>query len=459
MAVVRPASLRSIGTAALVVVGWFASAPWAAAQDSQYWSIQYGPVGQLVGGQVIGGVPDLSATFYNPGALALRNESNYLLSTESVQLENVSTKAQPGLEIFDTSSSTFGAAPSLLAGALPHWFGEDTHLAWSFLTRQKLDLRLGQRLTDPLSSPWVASAAESYFDQRVSESWGGLTFSRRLSDSVGLGLTWYGAYRGQRTRKEVSTEAIAADGRALAVSGVTDFDYWHFRMLAKLGLAWQSREWKLGLSITTPSLALFGSGDAAYTVSLAGTDANGDGSPDAPFLATETAKGLDTEYRSSWAVGAGASRSLGHTRLYVSTEWFAPVDRFTVIALPDASLAAGTLTQQLGSVLNGGLAVEQTLSESLSVHAAFHTDYSASLGGSGANVAVSDWDLYHLSGGVSLRIRDNRFTLGVLWATGGKTRPLDQPIPPEDVPGFGLDRPVEIRYSKFTFLLGFEFGK
>ena len=101
----------------------------ASAQDSQYWSIQYGPVGQLVGGQLIGGVPDLSATFYNPGALSLRNESSYLLSTESVQWEAVSTEAQPGLEVLDTSSSRFGAAPSLLAGVLPRWLGEDTRLA------------------------------------------------------------------------------------------------------------------------------------------------------------------------------------------------------------------------------------------------------------------------------------------------------------------------------------------
>jgi len=45
--------------------------PRVQAQDSHYWSIQYGPVGQLVGGQVIGGVNDLSATYYNPGALGL----------------------------------------------------------------------------------------------------------------------------------------------------------------------------------------------------------------------------------------------------------------------------------------------------------------------------------------------------------------------------------------------------
>jgi hypothetical protein len=450
---------RLIRAAPLVVFALLASAPRSGAQDSQYWSIQYGPVGQLVGGQVIGGVPDSSATFYNPGALALRSKSSYLLSTESAQWEGVSTQAQPGLQILDTSSSAFGSAPSLLAGTLPRWLGEDTHLAWSFLTRQKLDLRLGQRLTDPLSSPWDASAAESYFDQRVTENWGGLTLARSLSDSVGLGLTWYGAYRGQRTRKELSAQGVAGDGHSLAVSGVTDFDYWHYRTLAKLGLAWQTGEWKAGLSVTTPSLALFGSGDAGYTVSRAGTDADGDGLPDPPFLATATAKGLDADYRSSWAIGGGASKQFGRTQIFASVEWFAPVGRFTVIALPETSADAGSLTQELGSVLNGGIAFEQALNEEVSIYGAFHTDFSASVGGT--NVAVSDWDLYHVSGGASFRIRDNRFTLGVLWAMGGKSRPLASPVPPEDVPvpDVGLDRAVDIRYSKITFLLGFEFGR
>ena len=56
---------------ALLVAALLPLAPRAQAQDSHYWSIQYGPVGQLVGGQVIGGVNDLSATYYNPGALGL----------------------------------------------------------------------------------------------------------------------------------------------------------------------------------------------------------------------------------------------------------------------------------------------------------------------------------------------------------------------------------------------------
>jgi hypothetical protein len=66
-------------------------------------------------------------------------------------------------------------------------------------------------------------------------------------------------------------------------------------------------------------------------------DANGDGRPDAPLLETSTLEGLDSDYRSPWAVGGGASRRMGRTRLYARAEWYGPVDRFTVIAVPEGS--------------------------------------------------------------------------------------------------------------------------
>ena len=429
----------------------------ARAQDTHYWSIQYGPVGQLVGGQLIGGVDDLSATFYNPGALALRNESSYLLSTESVQWESVSTDS-PGFAVFDASSSHFGTAPSLLAGALPHWLGQDTHLAWSFLTRQRLDIRLGQRVDDSLPSPWVRSATEAYFDQDASESWAGLTASHRFSDSFGLGLTGYGIYRGQRLRHELSAQAIDTAGGTLLASGVRDFEYSHYRMLAKVGFAWQSTSWRAGLSVTTPSLAAWGSGKAAYTLSLTGVDLDRDGVTDYPTLSTGNQEDLDSYYRSPWAVGAGARKSLGTTKIYASAEWYAPVESFTVLELPGARPESARLTQELASVINGGVGVEHVINGDLSVYGAFHTDFSAATEAPNG-VAVSDWDIYHVSGGASFRIGANRFTLGASWATGGKQRQLKPLIPPGVVVGSGLDLDVDIGYSKLTFLLGFVFGR
>jgi hypothetical protein len=152
------------------------------------------------------------------------------------------------------------------------------------------------------------------------------------------------------------------------------------------------------------------------------------------------------------------SRRAGRTRFYASAEWYAPVARFQVITLPEGAPGASSLTQELRGVLNGGVGFEQVLSDDISVYGAFHTDFSASSGSVRENVAVSDWDLYHVSGGVSFRFRDNRFTLGASWATGSKKRPFDSPIPPEQVPGSGLERSVSISYSKITLLLGFVFG-
>jgi hypothetical protein len=302
------------------------------------------------------------------------------------------------------------------------------------------------------------SAAESYLDQEVEESWAGLTFSRQAGQSVGIGGTWYGVYRGQRTRKELSTQGITAAGAAATVSGVSDVEYSHYRTLAKLGVAWQTEHWNAGVSVTTPSLAAFGGAKAAYTISLAGIDANADGRIDPPMLLTDTQEDLDSYFKSSWAIGAGVSRRVGSTRLYASAEWYAPVDRFDVIQLPEGAPGAESLTQELGSVLNGGIGFEHVVSSEVSFYGAFHTDYTAAVGSARENVAISDWNLYHVSGGLSFRFRENRFTLGASWAKGSRRRPIDTPIPPELLPESGLNRDVTIRYSKLTLLLGFLFG-
>ena len=55
-------------------------------------------------------------------------------------------------------------------------------------------------------------------------------------------------------------------------------------------------------------------------------------------------------------------------------------------------------------MLAAGLGIEHVMSSDVSVYAACRTDFSASVGSARANVAVSDLDLYHVSGGVSFRL-------------------------------------------------------
>ena len=265
--------------------------------------------------------------------VVLEDGTTFLLSTESFLLESFDTSPSGDVEIFDTSSTRLGAAPTLVAGSLPRsWLGDDTRLAWSFLTRQDLSSRLGERITDPfgLEQQGGGSAAELYLDNRVNESWLGLTASRKLSDTLGLGATLYGIYRGQRSRTEINAQALAPSSAAFTALAVTTFNYTHFRTLAKLGLAWERNNMRFGLNVTTPSLGLFGWGKAGYTLSFVGADEDGNGVPDPPLLASQNEDDLNATYKSSWAVGGGFAWYRGATRWHTTAEWFAPVNRFTV---------------------------------------------------------------------------------------------------------------------------------
>lgn len=120
-------AISGLPLAGLALLG-LSAAP-AAAQDANYWTIQYGPVAQLLGGQVMGSTRDLSATYYNPGGLALAKQPAFLLSVQSVLLQGVSVTPNEGL-LTPASNWTMGVTPSLVAGAFPQsWLGERTRLA------------------------------------------------------------------------------------------------------------------------------------------------------------------------------------------------------------------------------------------------------------------------------------------------------------------------------------------
>jgi hypothetical protein len=61
----------------------------ARAQDSNYWTDQYGPRASLLAGAVIGSVDDVSGTFYNPGSLVLAESLPFALSASVYEYEKI----------------------------------------------------------------------------------------------------------------------------------------------------------------------------------------------------------------------------------------------------------------------------------------------------------------------------------------------------------------------------------
>jgi hypothetical protein len=451
--------VRALGAVLLLAAAW-SPAP-LAAQDTHYWNQQYGPVAELLGGVVVGSAPDLSATFYNPGGLAMRDDPGFLLSVQAFQDERVGLTLEGGRGE-TLKGGGFGSAPSLLAGSLPSgWLGKDTRLAWSFLTRQRFNVRVLTRLSSQRGTLETAAgsanaAAELLFDQRLSEEWGGLTISRRFGN-LGVGLTQFVAYRSQRARYELNLQGAGADASGAAVLVVDESDYYHVRTLTKLGAALQQGDLRLGLAVTTPSIGLFGSGKAGFTVSVSG-DVDGDGRPDT-VLEEDFNQGLKTHYRSPLSVALGASWRRGPSRLHATAEWFDRVPDFVVIEPPsDAHPLDPTYHQHLESVLNLGVGFQHSFSHGVDVYAGFATDRSAAPDTSPDELSLSRWDVFHFTGGVAFSVGSSRFTLGGAYASG--TADSEVALLPEPARSAAGPLPTQgsWSYRRLKFLLGYSFG-
>ena len=113
--------------AVLVTAGLFPEA--GKAQDAHYWTLQYGTRSTLLGGSVIGSVEDLGATYYNPARLASTSDLSFLLSAKVYQFDKVTVEDGAG-EGVDARSSSFGGAPSLVAGTFKIGFLPGHHFAY-----------------------------------------------------------------------------------------------------------------------------------------------------------------------------------------------------------------------------------------------------------------------------------------------------------------------------------------
>ena len=76
------------------------------AQDTHYWTLQYGSRSSLLGGAVVGGVRDNSAVYYNPGALVLSDTSAISVSANAYQFDQLKMDNGAGTNINLKSGQT-----------------------------------------------------------------------------------------------------------------------------------------------------------------------------------------------------------------------------------------------------------------------------------------------------------------------------------------------------------------
>ena len=426
------------------------------AQDAHYWTQQFGPRASLLSGAVIGSIADISGTFYNPGSLALAKTLPFALSTDVYEVEKIRLEDGAGAGV-DPSTTRSGVRPSLLAGTITRKLAGGV-LAYSALSRMQTgsdvnaELVLsGEEIPPELDLEDVVGIAR--IDGEFSDFWAGLTYSHTIGPNFGLGLTWYGAHRTQRRRREGIEEAIATDGSPFVNIDMAGGNYSALRTLAKVGGYFRSGPVSAGLTVTTPSLHITGSGEFGVNSATFSSDTTA--------LVATVQTDLSAKYKSPLSVGFGLGWQIGKARLQASGEWFDTIDPYVVmqgeefISQEPEEVVSFDVVQAMDQVLNWGVGLEYAFKEKVVGYGSFASDYNGLTDDvERADLSLGSVDLYSAFLGANFVVKDARLTVGAGYGCGSSPAPRITDV----LQGADEGREARYVYSRFRLLFGFEIG-
>ena len=435
----------------------------AAAQDTQYWADGYGTQARLLGGTVIGSDVDISAVYYNPGAVALADSLSFLISLNALRYSDLSFSI-PNVKNLP-SSTGWSALSNMFAGAIPIG-GKDSRqrLAFSLLTRQSFsfDAQLREIPIDsfiPVPPPPPTFAdGNALVSQSLTETWAGATWATERDKRWGFGASMYVAIRAQTWSQSASAQIVNASGATAIAIREYDFSYYNWGVLLKLGAQYKGDDWGAGLTITTPRVDLFGGSDVGASRSYVDEGVNG---PPSSQIATDYQPDLGANYHSALAIGLGYGKRWKETSISLAVEWFAAVPKFTIIAAqPFSPQTAGgapidmSLTAQYRSLVNWGVGVQHRFSPHWNAYGAFRTDLTSIPTGVKSVGTLINWNLMHANLGVQATIGRASIILGLDTAWGGQDGVVAGGDPG---PGLVVLPAVNESYFNITGALGFKF--
>ena len=429
------------------------------AQDSHYWSHHYGGRAILLTGAVVGGIADASAAYYNPAGLSFSLEDEIFLGTQVYDLTNIRIETETGTQT-TLDSDDLGRAPSFLGGMVPLGLGKH-RFAYAIFKRHSFQMRVDG--ADLVTAGEVNGSPTAYaritFDANLSERWFGGSWAYPLSKTLGVGISTFIARRNQILEIDRTAQGFAPPNTVLTASQTDYYKLQHFRLLWKIGAELDLEQISFGLTVTTPGVRLYGKGERIIdeAESLGGVDGQGD------YLAADFQEDVPAYYKSPISAALGLSMFFNKQRaLHTTVEVFEKVDEYEVLDLqPAFSQSTGLpidndLSTSSEGVVNVAVGYEEYFSTRFTGFVSVSTDYSTAAEEQFTNLAVTRWDLYHLTGGATFGLGNALLTMGLGYSFGSENSTRIA-APQDDGLAEILGDPVpsEIEFQRFKIILGF----
>ena len=425
-------------------------------QDSHYWNLQYGAKATLLGGAVIGSVTDLSATYYNPGAISLFEDPKVILSAKVYQYEEFKVVNGAGNNQ-DLDYSGISPSSTFVAFKIKIDSTGRNKLAFSVLTRQSMNFEFETREIETDGSQYY-TAGGLMMNQNFDEIWAGASFSHKIGNLIGIGLSSYIAYRNQTTDYQTIVEELIPANKIASLMMLRKLKFENYRALFKGGLAVNLHPVTLGLTVTAPSINILGTGSYNFHNIMSIPD---DASQN--VYESNTQSGLNSEYNSSWAFGIGGAYWGKKVNLHASAEWFNKVKKYHPLTLKSfTSQSSGEtiqkeINQQFKSILNAGVGLDYIYNDKISFAGGITTDFSANVDELKSNISLSTWDIYHISAGTYFKVGSNEITLGLSYSSGKDNIKQIADIDDPNLPEGSVKPTTDVEYTRVKVLFGFVF--
>ncbi len=445
------------------------------AQNSHYWTQQYGNQSLLLGGAVTGSVTDLGSVYYNPGFLALQENAAFSITAKLLQFTNVSIEDGLGDNI-DLNKNTFGNAPGLIAGVFSLNFLPKSKFAYAYLTRRSNEIDFVYRTQGnfdvlPNNPGTEEFTGEIILIDKNNEYWGGWSWSYPLNENIGIGLSNFFTITSSKSELNIDLAALAPDNHIVTLNRVRQYEYNNYGMIFKAGIAIKYPKFSAGIAITAPKINITGTGFMYTKTIMAGMDTSYTTSGN-NFFETNYQDNLPTTLKSPISIAAGAGYKLNKFTLHISGEWFDKVNKYTVMtAEPFVGQSTGnthynSIVEELSSIINGGVALEYRFNDRIHYYGGFSTDISAASANQPIFTELEKEidnasfraNIYHFSGGIGLNFEKIHITTGLAYNFGLDTiaRPVNLPDD-NDSPIFDPSEKAILRINNWKMLFGFSF--
>jgi len=270
------------------------------------------------------------------------------------------------------------------------------------------------------------------YDSEVSEFWAGLSWAHQVRDNVSVGISGFLALRDQSFNTvqfgrmtNNNSEFIASE------DSFSNMEFYNVRGLLKFGAAADFDALKIGATLTTPSVSLYGKGTVAGGAGRFKEDDT------IGYLSDDRQEDLDADYKTPLSLALGLEYAITQkTSVAATIEWFAKQKRYDVITPYSKNLfASGGLfdadsqevlkvEDKADSVVNYAIAVEHAFSNKIKGYLGFRTDFSSFPGydeeASYNKMGLNNWDIYHITVGIARQGESSELALGFTYSFGSQ---------------------------------------